>query len=203
MSIEGDTSLQVAPGVSGIVIEGGAGTAPILQAVDGSQISDGDTFYIRNQPYNQTTLQRFEFDSGFTLHMPERYQLQLPATGGRGINDGETFRVANSSTGANVTFEFDRDGIRSDPNFVPIAYASVDTPAQLASKVVTALGTAAAKSGLGADGPGRRIGPSGQHRRPHARCRQQPQSGRDGPTRRDRRRRDLPDQRRPGTHDRL
>ena len=140
VSLEGDTLVQVSVGSTGMDVVGDSGAAPILQAVDGSRIVDGEDFYFTSAG----NLQQFEFESGYTLHTPVRYMLQLPASGGRAIQDGENFRITNISTGADVIFEFDRDGSTTvtNPDHV-IPYLPVETADQIATTIVGVLGNAA------------------------------------------------------------
>ena len=107
--------------------------------MDGSQIKDGDNFYLSSGGY----FQNFEFDTGYTLVTPVRYLLQMPTVGGRGIGDGEKFTIGNSATGANFTFEFDRDNRDSVPAAQVISYSNSDTADQLAAKVVAVIGNPA------------------------------------------------------------
>jgi len=139
VSMEGDSAVSVSLGASGIRVRGMAGPAPILQAVDGSQIKDGDNFYLNSSSGYQT----FEFDTGYTLVTPVRYLLQMPVLGGRAVADGEKFTIGNSVTGENLTFEFDRDGRASVPPAQVISYSASDSADQLADKVVAVIGNPA------------------------------------------------------------
>ncbi len=92
-------------------------TSSDMVVTDGSQLFDGEVFYIDDG----TTTRGFEFDSG--------YILAVPANGGAGIADMETFLVDwdglqdNNSDGVNdnpaVPFEFDKDGVYINVNGVP------------------------------------------------------------------------------------
>ncbi|MCU0980318.1 MAG: hypothetical protein MUF25_14280, partial [Pirellulaceae bacterium] len=136
VSMEGDFAVSVSPGAIGLRVRGTAGAAPILQGVDGSQIKDGDNFYLNSGGF----FQKFEFDTGYTLVTPVRYMLEMPTVGGRGINDGERFTIGNTTTGVNLTFELDRDGRVSVPPAQVISYSSSDTADQLAAKIVAVIG---------------------------------------------------------------
>ncbi len=139
VSMEGDSAVSVSPGANGVRVRGMGGGAPILQAVDGSQIKDGDNFYLNSS----AGFQAFEFDTGYTLVTPVRYLLQMPLLGGRAVADGEKFTIGNSVTGANLTFEFDRDGRASVSPAQVISYAVSDSADQLAAKVVAVIGNPA------------------------------------------------------------
>ena len=134
--MEGDFAVSVSPGANGLRVRGTSGAAPILQGVDGSQIRDGDNFFLSSGGF----FQKFEFDTGYTLITPVRYLLEMPTVGGRGIADGERFTIGNSTTGVNLTFEFDRDGRVSVPAAQVISYSTADTADQLAAKIVTVIG---------------------------------------------------------------
>jgi len=162
VSIEGDFMVTVTPrGYENFLwIEGDDGAAPILQGVDGSLIDDGDNFFISNAGF----LQEFEFDSGYTVHIPVRYMLQLPASGGRGIQDGEFFTLNHVANAVNLTFEFDRGGITMvdplDSNHIFIGYQPVDTADAIAAEIVRILdpATATLDDGTGAQVPNPAIG---------------------------------------------
>ncbi|MCH5373781.1 MAG: hypothetical protein JJ992_07380, partial [Planctomycetes bacterium] len=134
VSIEGDFTAQLSAGARGVRIEGDTGVAPILQPTDGSQLADGQDFYIQSDGQ----LQRFEFDSGYTLQIPVRFMLQMPAAGGRGIQDGEFFVIGNTTTGAVVTFEMDLGGTTRvvAPNRVLIGYDAIDSADAIAREIV-------------------------------------------------------------------
>ncbi|MDP6058330.1 MAG: hypothetical protein QGH33_05530, partial [Pirellulaceae bacterium] len=93
----------------GIRVEGDLLEAPILQALDGSKIRDGDTFRLDTASTGGSPV-TFEFESGFTLNIPDTFQIQVPGRGGRDIVDGETFLIEfddGMGTITSVTFEFD------------------------------------------------------------------------------------------------
>jgi hypothetical protein len=63
------------------------------------------------------------------------FSLQVPAAGGAGIADGETFAIERN--GAAVTFEFDQNGNAN--NTLTIPYLPTDTTEQIANKIVSAI----------------------------------------------------------------
>ena len=92
-------------------------TSSDMVVTDGSRFLDGQVFSINDG----TTTRNFEFDSG--------YILAVPATGGAGIGDMETFLIdLDGFTDANldgiddnlpVPFEFDKDGVYIDLDGIP------------------------------------------------------------------------------------
>ncbi|HPM79830.1 MAG TPA: GEVED domain-containing protein, partial [Candidatus Anammoximicrobium sp.] len=84
-------------------------TASEIIVTDGSQLRDGDVFYVSDG----VSTQAFEYDSGYILH--------VPAAGGAAIADQETFLVDLDGDGENLplAFEFDKDGELIDIDDVP------------------------------------------------------------------------------------
>ena len=83
----------------------------------------------------------FEFESGFTLHIPTTYQIKVPGRGGRDVLDGETFQVAlDDGMGMVTTTTFEFDGNNSfDPLNTPIPFLLSNTQDQLADIIVVEL----------------------------------------------------------------
>ncbi len=94
-------------------------------------VSDGDQFVVTDAT---GASQRFEFESGFTLAVPQSLTIQVPPAGAAAISDGESFRVSNGVT--TVAFEFDFDGNSLN---VPIGLVPADTASDVATKIVNAL----------------------------------------------------------------
>ena len=84
-------------------------TSSDMVVTDGSQLFDGDVFYLDDG----TTSQAFEFDSGFIL--------TVPPAGSAGINDQEILLVDLDGVGVNlpIAFEFDKDGVLIDVDGIP------------------------------------------------------------------------------------
>ena len=104
----------------------------------GISVHDGDQFTILDTSNANTT---FEFESGYTLTVPETMAIHVPIQGAKtgGVADGETFTVASGAT--TVTFEFD-----SNSNFnatsTPVAITNNDDADSVADKIVFALNAA-------------------------------------------------------------
>ncbi len=100
ITVAGDFAISVGPGSNGIVLEGDAGEAPILQLFEGAQLRDEGTFELstRSNLGNPTI---FEFDSG--------WMLEVPGAGGANFTDTDFFRVVDTDplTAADVVFEFE------------------------------------------------------------------------------------------------
>ncbi|MCA9218941.1 MAG: hypothetical protein KDA71_01365, partial [Planctomycetales bacterium] len=140
-----------ATAVRGIRVDSDFGEAPILQAVDGSQIRDGDTFELESASSGGNPV-TFEFESGVTLHIPQTYRLQVPPLGGRTIADGERFTVSiGGASPTSFDFEFEnlalnKGTISTNPNLVVIQYSSADTQDDIANRIVNALASVPALS---------------------------------------------------------
>ncbi len=109
----------------------------VIDMPNGAQVSDGETFVITD---NTNATVTFEFESGYTLLVPETLKLFVPAVGKGpgGIQDGQRFTV---STGVNqYTFEYDAN---TPPSFLPgntpINIAAISTQDQIALATVNAL----------------------------------------------------------------
>ena len=107
----------------------------VITSPSGDEVDDGDLFTIEDF---STTTTRFEFESGYSVQVPQTLQVEVPEAGGRlgGIRDGETFVVSNGSN--TVTFEFDKDDVFSGANF-RIPFTSVSTQDEIAISIVEAL----------------------------------------------------------------
>ncbi|MDP7304021.1 MAG: hypothetical protein QGG09_13030, partial [Pirellulaceae bacterium] len=124
----------------GIRVEGDLLEAPILQALDGSKIRDGDTFRLDTASTGGSPV-TFEFESGFTLNIPDTFQIQVPGRGGRDIVDGETFLIEfddGMGTITSVTFEFDSNNSFGALN-TQIPFTLGNTQDQIADAIVTEL----------------------------------------------------------------
>ncbi|MBI2477869.1 MAG: hypothetical protein HYV60_04255, partial [Planctomycetia bacterium] len=115
----------------------------VIKTPAGDELNDGDAILIGDF---QPRTDRYEFDSGYSLHVPQTLTIQVPAEGGRlgGIRDGGTFIVAFNDpiTGLKtVTFEFDKDGAFNAAN-VQIPFTSVSTQDEIAISMVNALANA-------------------------------------------------------------
>ncbi|MCA9144379.1 MAG: tandem-95 repeat protein [Planctomycetales bacterium] len=115
----------------------------VIATPAGDELNDGDAILIGDF---QPRTDRYEFESGYSLHVPQTLTVQVPAAGGRlgGIRDGGTFTVAfnDQITGLRtVTFEFDKDGSFNASN-VQIPFTSVSTQDEIAISMVRALANA-------------------------------------------------------------
>src|SRR5690606_7693097 len=83
----------------------------------------------------------FEYESGYTIYVPETLSLRVPAAGGGlgGMTDGQTFTVNDGTR--TVTFEFDNNGQVASGN-IPIVFTPGSTAEALAQTVVQALASA-------------------------------------------------------------
>ncbi|MCY2987988.1 MAG: GEVED domain-containing protein, partial [Planctomycetota bacterium] len=111
------------------------------------QVHDGDQFQITDDPGNQV---KFEFDSGFILHVPTTLSLQVPAAGASptGVTEGQRFVVGNGAA-PGVTFEMVLNGGTPQSGNIPIPFGPADTQVQIANAIVKALnGTLAQQKGL-------------------------------------------------------
>ena len=105
----------------------------VLAAPAGDVVTDGDQFTVTDESGNNVT---FEYESGYSLQVPQTLTLQIPAMGGAAIADGETFTITNGTN--TTTFEFDRNGV-STTNRIVIPFTVSDTANELANKIVTAI----------------------------------------------------------------
>jgi VCBS repeat-containing protein len=117
----------------------------LVTAPSGDQIIDGDAFIVTDLSGVQ---ERFEFESGYTLQVPQTVTIQVPAAGGRlgGIRDGETFTVNfdDGMTTRTAKFEFDKNNLLNGAN-LPILFDNTSTQNEIAFAIVNAI----ANSGIG------------------------------------------------------
>lgn len=122
-----------------IVLSNSRGVA--ITAPAGNMVQDGDQFQITDTTGKQV---EFEFDSGYSLQVPQTLALQIPSNGGAGISDGEVFTITDGVR--TERFEFDRNGATQN-DVVPapaqpaiiISYLSTDSSNEIANKVVNAI----------------------------------------------------------------
>lgn len=127
----------------------------VINAPSGDQISDGDSFRITDDNGIEVT---FEYDSGFSLFMPETLVIDIPPIGAGigGVTDGQRFvvnrQVVDMMTGmlvdAPVVFEFDFNNNVLGSN-IAVTFSSGDGRAEIAQAIVDALtSTEAVAAGL-------------------------------------------------------
>lgn len=124
-----------------IALSNTQGTA--IAAPNGTEVTDGDSFQITDIKGNQV---KFEFDSGYSLRVPQTLALQIPANGGAVINDGEIFTISDGTI--TEKFELDSNGATGNDTTPPptrlniiIAFSPTDTANELANKIITAIKT--------------------------------------------------------------
>ncbi len=124
-----------------------------INASNGAQVKDGDEFSITD---NNGNIADFEYESGYSLMVRQSMELVIPTAGGGagGIADGDRFTVRQGAQPA-VTFEFDSNDTRLNPNNIPIVFATTDSAAEIALKVRDAL--IAANLGLMPGAAGNRV----------------------------------------------
>ena len=122
-----------------IVLSNSRGVA--ISAPAGNAVQDGDLFQITDKTGKQV---EFEFDSGYTLQVPQTLAIQVPSNGGLGITDGESFTITDGTR--TVQFEFDANGATQNDTVPPptqlatiISYATTDSANDIANKMVTAI----------------------------------------------------------------
>ncbi len=110
----------------------------VVEIPDGSQVVDGETFVITDEGGGTVT---FEFESGYSLFVPETLTLTIPEAGkgAGGIEDGQRFTVSAGFFGQ-YTFEYDNN---SPPSFlpgnIPIDISTISTQDELALATIDAL----------------------------------------------------------------
>jgi VCBS repeat-containing protein len=114
----------------------------VLIAPSGDQVQDGDRFELTDENGVEVV---FEYDSGYTLEIPQTLTLQVPAQGGAsgGVTDGSTFRVTHQGT--TVTFEFDNNQALVNANHFRVTFATTDSSDAVAHAIADAL----RRAGLG------------------------------------------------------
>ena len=107
----------------------------VLATAPADQIPDGFTFEITDE---DGLIARFEFESGYTLEMPEPLTLFVPAgnSGLSAVEDGQLFTLSNGAR--LVTYEFDSDGEFSAGR-IPIQFNASETPDVVADAIVDAI----------------------------------------------------------------
>ncbi len=109
----------------------------VIDMPNGSEVADGELFVVTDQQGATVT---FEFESGYSLFIPETLKLYVPQVGkgSGGIQDGQRFTV---STGTNqYTFEYDANSPPSYlPGNFPINIATASTQDQVAQATINAL----------------------------------------------------------------
>lgn len=113
----------------------------VIKMPNGGEVADGDTFFVTDEFGGTVT---FEFESGFSLAVPETLTLQVPVegVGGGGIQDGQRF-IVNFGVGQALTFEYDAN---SPPNYLPgdqpIDISAATTIDDVAQATIAALNAA-------------------------------------------------------------
>lgn len=121
----------------------------VLEAPSGGIVADGDQFIIEkeidpNDP-NRVLKQVFEYDSGYTVQVPQPLTVQVPVAGGGpgGIGDGQTFTINDPDTPAPpVVFEFDSNNTLLNTNNVAIPFSILDSHEDIAETMVRVIGAA-------------------------------------------------------------
>ena len=97
----------------------------VLTAPDSSMVGDGDQFSITDTNGGRVV---FEFESGYTVEVPEVLTLTVPREGlnAGGLSDGDIFLI-NDGANAPVVFEFNSD-TASLPGSIQVPLPSGPTP---------------------------------------------------------------------------
>ncbi|MCH2124197.1 MAG: GEVED domain-containing protein, partial [Pirellulaceae bacterium] len=114
----------------------------LITALSGEQVNDGANFDVTDLLGNTAN---FEFNSGYSLEVPQTFTLELPLAGvsPSGITDGQTFSVVRTDESIK-TFEFDLDGVLGElSSAIPVVNGQ--TASELGDQLVTIL----EESGLG------------------------------------------------------
>ena len=109
----------------------------VFTAKQGSEHRDGETFTIRDEVGNMVT---FEFESGYSLIVPEPLTLHVPSVGigPSGIEDGQQLVIRGP--GPDAVFEFDSNVPTNVlPGHFPINIAGLVSPADIAQQIVQAI----------------------------------------------------------------
>ncbi|QDV71228.1 Dockerin type I repeat protein [Rosistilla carotiformis] len=107
----------------------------VLTAPAGSEVQDGDQIQIVDENGVEATL---EFDSGYVLVVPQTLTIVVPANGGSGVQDGETFTI--NDAGTLRVFELNSDS-NVTASRTRVDFAVSDTATQLRDKILTAMTT--------------------------------------------------------------
>ena len=105
----------------------------VIGTVEGSQISDGESFALED---SDGTVVTFEYDSGYSFIVDPSFTLEIPEEGGSAIVDGEIFTV--SLDGVQTDFEFDRNGV-TQAGSEAVQYSLADDQDEIAASVLQAL----------------------------------------------------------------
>ena len=103
----------------------------VLVAPSASTVTDGDQLAIFDSRGGEII---FEFESGYSLFVPEPITLVVPRAGTDigGLSDGDLFQV-NDGLNIPVIFEFNTDGGSTLPGTIPITLPTQPTPGDEAS----------------------------------------------------------------------
>ncbi|MCO6456859.1 MAG: DVUA0089 family protein [Pirellulaceae bacterium] len=105
----------------------------VIQAPDVDTLLDGEQFTVTDDLGNT---ELFEFESGYQLLVPQTFQLEVPKSGGAGLQDGGLFTISDG--GLTVTFEFDSNGVVGQ-NTTVIDFTAGDTFQQVTDAIIEAL----------------------------------------------------------------
>lgn len=102
----------------------------VLTAPDANSVSDGDQFSITDTNGGKVV---FEFESGYTVLVPEALTITVPQTGTNagGLSDGDIFLI-NDGSNPPVVFEFNSDAA-SLPGSVQVPLSADPTPLDAAA----------------------------------------------------------------------
>jgi hypothetical protein len=112
----------------------------VIEALDGTEVSDGDQFELTDEFGTTVT---FEYESGFSLRVPQTLTIQVPENGGADLTDGATFTIADDVN--TVIFEFDDNGAFVDvnddgtPDNEVIEFTDDDSANDIANSIVAAI----------------------------------------------------------------
>jgi parallel beta-helix repeat protein len=109
----------------------------VIATLSGKAVKDGDSFTVTDQSGNTV---QFEYDSGYNLQVPQTLTLQIPATGGSALADGETFSIGNGTR--TEIFEFDKNGVTATGN-IAIAINDDLSANDVANQILAAIKTTA------------------------------------------------------------
>ncbi len=98
----------------------------VLVAPSANEISDGDQLLVTDESGGTIA---FEFESGFSLLLPEPLTLQVPQVGTNagGLRDGDVFQIDDGSNDA-IIFEFNLPGDAKLPDSVEVELPDQVTP---------------------------------------------------------------------------
>nr|HPM81214.1 GEVED domain-containing protein [Candidatus Anammoximicrobium sp.] len=102
----------------------------VIEAQDGSYAVDGDRFRITDAGGTTVT---FEYESGYSLQVPQTRLLQIRDTGA--ALDGATLTVNDGTGDQKLEFDLDGGGL-SDPSHKAVVYAASDDLDDIAEKLI-------------------------------------------------------------------